>query len=298
MEPVIPEGALSQSTKDFLAGVSGGVAQVLVGQPFDCVKVRLQSQSNVSPIYNNALDCVKKISKNEGLAAFYKGTVLPLLGIGFCVSIQFTTFEYCKRFFSRDGTPVTMPQYYVSGAISGLANSFLVGPVEHVRIRLQIQTGKNVLYHGPWDCIKKISSQYGLSGIMKGYNPTAAREAHGLGMYFLAYEALVKNTMAKHHLTDRSQIPGWKLCVFGAGAGYAMWLAAYPFDIVKSKIQTDGFLSKATYKNSWQCAKGIYTKAGLRGFYRGFVPVLVRAAPANAVTFYVYETVSQHIRHL
>ncbi|EPY51817.1 carrier with solute carrier repeats [Schizosaccharomyces cryophilus OY26] len=292
------EGTVSQSAKDFLAGASGGVAQVLVGQPFDCVKVRLQSQSIGSPLYDNVLDCVKKISKNEGVGAFYKGTVMPLLGIGFCVSIQFTTFEYAKRFFNRNGNPVPMPQYYVAGAISGLANSFLVGPVEHIRIRLQIQTGANKLYNGPLDCIKKISSQYGMKGIMKGFNPTAVREAHGLGVYFLTYEALIKHSMEKYQMKDRAEIPGWKLCAFGAACGYSMWVFAYPFDIVKSKIQTDGFLSKASYKSAWQCAKGIYASSGMMGFYRGFIPVLIRAATANAVTFYVYETVSQSVRHL
>lgn len=34
---------LSQPVKDILAGTTGGVAQVFVGQPFDIVKVRLQT---------------------------------------------------------------------------------------------------------------------------------------------------------------------------------------------------------------------------------------------------------------
>ncbi|EPX70656.1 carrier with solute carrier repeats [Schizosaccharomyces octosporus yFS286] len=292
------DGAFLQSAKDFFAGATGGIAQVLVGQPFDCVKVRLQSQSFGSPLYDNAIDCVKKISKNEGLGAFYKGTVTPLLGIGFCVSIQFATYEYTKRFFSRNGNPMSVPQFYTAGAISGLANSLLVGPVEHIRIRLQIQTDANKLYSGPLDCIRKISSQYGIKGIMKGFIPTALREGHGSGVYFLTYETLIKRSMEKHQLKDRSQIPGWKLCVFGAACGYSMWILAYPFDIVKSKIQTDGFSSKAIYKNAWQCAQGIYSTSGMKGFYRGFIPVIVRAAPVNAATFYVYETVSQSVRHL
>lgn len=33
---------LSQPTKDILAGTTGGIAQVLVGQPLDILKVRLQ----------------------------------------------------------------------------------------------------------------------------------------------------------------------------------------------------------------------------------------------------------------
>lgn len=37
--------------KDLFAGSIGGVAQVLTGQPFDIVKVRMQNQSITNPIY-------------------------------------------------------------------------------------------------------------------------------------------------------------------------------------------------------------------------------------------------------
>jgi hypothetical protein len=51
------------------------------GQPFDIVKVRLQTTSQ----YTSALDAATKIYKNEGPLAFYKGTLTPLIGIGACV---------------------------------------------------------------------------------------------------------------------------------------------------------------------------------------------------------------------
>jgi len=53
------------------------------GQPFDIVKVRLQT----STAYPNALSAAASIWKNEGSVAFYKGTLTPLLGIGACVSV-------------------------------------------------------------------------------------------------------------------------------------------------------------------------------------------------------------------
>ena len=50
--------------------------------PTDIVKVRLQTTSQ----YKGALDCATQIFKKEGPAAFYKGTLTPLIGIGACVS--------------------------------------------------------------------------------------------------------------------------------------------------------------------------------------------------------------------
>jgi solute carrier family 25 carnitine/acylcarnitine transporter 20/29 len=67
-----------ETMKELTAGSFGGVCQVLVGQPFDTVKVRLQT----SNLYSGVLDCASKTLKSEGLMGFYKGTLTPLLGVG------------------------------------------------------------------------------------------------------------------------------------------------------------------------------------------------------------------------
>lgn len=40
-----------------------------------------------------------------------------------------------------------------------------------------------------------------------------------------------------------------------------------------------------------QCLRDIYLKEGVKGFYKGTVPSLVKAAPQAAVTFAAYEFV-------
>lgn len=93
--------------------------------------------------------------------AFYKGTMMPLVGVGACVSIQFGVVEYVKRVFRQQSAhkhllhpaPLTSSQLYASGAAGGMANSVLAAPIEQVRIRLQTQ--KAALYNGPLDCMRK-----------------------------------------------------------------------------------------------------------------------------------------------
>jgi solute carrier family 25 carnitine/acylcarnitine transporter 20/29 len=60
-----------QTFKELFAGSVGGITQVLTGQPFDTVKVRLQTQPT-PPIYSGVSDCVKKIASQEGPFGFYK----------------------------------------------------------------------------------------------------------------------------------------------------------------------------------------------------------------------------------
>uniref|UniRef100_A0A1D1XJX6 Putative mitochondrial carrier C4G9.20c n=1 Tax=Anthurium amnicola TaxID=1678845 RepID=A0A1D1XJX6_9ARAE len=248
------------------------------------------------------LDCVRKTRK-EGLTAFYKGTTTPLVGVGACVSIQFLVFEFMKRLFNeRNGRSdqLTLSQWYQCGAAAGVAASFVFCPVEHIRTRLQIQTSpstisslnersQNKKYDGPIDCIRKIYSSHGIKGIYKGQLITMVREFHGAACYFLIYGSLMQRAMHKEN-KSRSELPNWKPCLYGAAAGYGMWCSIYPIDVIKSKIQTDGFLKeKRKYSSSFDCAKQILAKEGIKGFFRGFGTCMLRAGPVNASSFVAFE---------
>ncbi|KAI7852790.1 mitochondrial carrier with solute carrier repeats [Circinella umbellata] len=289
-ELVSETSGVVQSLKDCAGGTVGGILQVLVGQPFDTVKVRLQTQSITNPVYKGMMDCVRQTHQKEGFRGFYKGTTTPLVGIGACVSIQFVAVEYMKRRFTQDnkGQPLTNGQLYLAGATGGIANSIVSGPVEHIRTRLQVQTS-GTGYSGPIDCIRQIYRSHGIQGIYKGQGITMAREFQGYGAYFFAYEWLVRRSMEKKGLTSRAELPSWEVCLYGAGAGYAMWLTIYPMDAVKSKLQTDGFGAARKYSSAMDCVKKTLAVEGAGGFFRGIGPCLLRAAPSNAATFMGFE---------
>lgn len=59
---------LTRAAKDFTAGWIGGMAQVLSGQPFDTIKVRLQTQSTAE----GPLQCLQRTLKTEGIAGLYR----------------------------------------------------------------------------------------------------------------------------------------------------------------------------------------------------------------------------------
>ncbi|CCH58455.1 hypothetical protein TBLA_0A06630 [Henningerozyma blattae CBS 6284] len=276
--------------KDLLAGTAGGIGQVVVGQPFDTTKVRLQTSKTPT----TALHVLRDLFKNEGPLALYKGMLTPLVGAGACVAVQFGTNEALKRFFrhqNADGrVNLHLWQYYLCGLGGGIANAFLACPMEHVRIRLQVQkapiNAKNVTdaithFNGPLDCINQLWAR---GALMRGLPAMLIRAGHGLGVYFLTYEALVA-----HSGVPRKELPAWKSCLYGGCAGSMLWLAVYPLDVVKSVIQTDS-LNKPRYSdNIWKVAKQLYSYGGSKAFFRGFGPTMLRAAPANGATFCAFE---------
>ncbi|KAK8007383.1 hypothetical protein PG989_001373 [Apiospora arundinis] len=290
-------GGSLDTAKDLFAGATGGVAQVLIGQPFDIVKVRLQTTTQ----YKSALDAAKSIYTHEGPRAFYKGTLTPLIGIGACVSIQFGAFGAAKRYFETANAAagkkdLSYTQYYAAGAFAGLANSVISGPIEHVRIRLQTQPhGEGRLYSGPIDCVRKLSAHQGiLGGLYRGEAVTLMREAQAYGMWFMSFEWMMNSHAARNNI-DRKEVPAYMVAWYGGLAGEALWLGSYPFDVIKSKMQTDGFGKDQKYKTMRDCFAQTYRAEGMRGFWKGLAPTLLRAMPVSAGTFAVVEATMRAI---
>ncbi|KAJ5923166.1 hypothetical protein N7454_008411 [Penicillium verhagenii] len=307
-EDIQKGGGALRTIKDLASGAAGGMAQVLLGQPFDIVKVRLQTTTQ----YSSALDCATQIFKKEGPAAFYKGTLTPLIGIGACVSLLPSAFpnSHCAAAGERaiwslpPGPPeaggteskkyangtLSYAQYYMAGSFAGVTNSVLSGPIEHVRIRLQAQPhGSGRLYSGPVDCVKKISAHQGaLRGLFRGQAVTVLREAQAYGTWFMAFEYMM-NQDAKRNNVKREDIGAVKVATYGGLAGEALWLSSYPLDVVKSKMQTDGFGADQKFASMRDCFKKTYAIEGLAGFWKGIGPTLLRAMPVSAGTFVVVE---------
>ncbi|KAF2096533.1 mitochondrial carrier protein-like protein [Rhizodiscina lignyota] len=294
LEPEVQ--GFARTVKDLFAGACGGIAQVLIGQPFDIVKVRLQTTQQ----YKSALDCAKQIWVNEGALAFYKGTLTPLVGIGACVSVQFGGFHYARRQFearnaAKDPSKpptLTYGEYYAAGAFAGITNTVLSSPIEHVRIRLQTQPhGAARLYNGPLDCIRKLSAHEGvMRGLYRGTSVTLLREAQAYGVWFLTYEYLMNADAVRNNI-KREEISTLKVAFYGGLAGEALWLGSYPFDVIKSKMQTDGFGADMRFKSMRDAFKQTWAAEGMAGFWRGIGPTLLRAMPVSAGTFATAEVV-------
>jgi hypothetical protein len=72
--------AFASQVRSFAAGGFGGLCAVVVGHPFDLVKVRLQTAER--GVYSSALDVVRKSVARDGLRrGLYAGVSAPLVGV-------------------------------------------------------------------------------------------------------------------------------------------------------------------------------------------------------------------------
>ncbi|XP_078155985.1 mitochondrial substrate carrier family protein [Carex rostrata] len=301
--------------KDLTAGTVGGAAQLIVGHPFDTIKVKLQSQPVPSPgqppKYSGAIDAVKQTLAAEGPRGLYKGMGAPLATVAAFNAVLFTVRGQMEALVrSEPGVPLTVNQQFVCGAGAGIAVSFLACPTELIKCRLQAQsafasvaattsgpTGAGtataamaapgpVKYSGPMDVARHVlKSEGGARGLFKGLVPTLAREVPGNAIMFGVYET-IKQYLAGG--SDTSSLGRGSLMFAGGLAGGSFWMIVYPTDVVKSVIQVDDY-KNPKYNGSISAFRKILASEGVKGLYKGFGPAMVRSVPANAACFLAYE---------
>lgn len=219
---------------DFYCGLVAGWSQVLIGQPFDFIKTKIQSSSTGN---YNIYEIAKQIKDQHGLTGFYRGSSSLLFGFGFTIGTEFLVFEYSKRkLFSIlhcDGpfetAKLKLWEICMAGVTVGLTTSFIYCPVEYAKIQKQM---KSSMSQGSLTLLFQEIYSNGLRNIFKGYSATLSRESIGSGFYFGTYESIVRALTKK-----REEATSWQFFLAGGMAGVSYHIVAYPFDTIKTNMQ-------------------------------------------------------------
>uniref|UniRef100_A0A3P9I8J3 Mitochondrial basic amino acids transporter n=1 Tax=Oryzias latipes TaxID=8090 RepID=A0A3P9I8J3_ORYLA len=267
---------------DFLAGCFGGAAGVLVGHPFDTVKVRLQVQPVDKPLYRGTYHCFQSIIRQESVLGLYKGIGSPMMGLTVINAIVFGVHGNTMRFLEED-TPTNQ---FFAGAAAGAIQCVVCCPVELAKTRMQMQgigekKASRKTYRSSLDCLVHIYRQEGVRGVNRGMVTTLIRETPGFGAYFWSYDVLTRSLGCEPD--SRFIIP--KLLFAGGMAGIASWIVTYPADVIKSRLQMDGAGGVQRYSSIMDCVRQSIGKEGYMVFTRGLTSTLLRAFPVNATTF-------------
>ena len=294
-----------RTAKDSAAGLLSAVSQTVVGQPFNTVKVRMQVASG--PPLDGPLSLAASILRSEGVGGFYRGALPMLLGQQVTNITLFATYQQVRRFLEPDyafvgsrrrhsNTCGSHSSIAAAGFVAGIANSFILCPVELVTVRLQVQSmGRPsrasgvqcTNYRGPVDCLRQVIAQEGLARVFTGLRPTMAREAVGVTCWFSAYEAARRNFQQR---TGADPV-GWQVAVCGTAGGVSFWSVAFPLDVAKSRLQTQGPTSVRLYTGVIDCLGCVVREEGVSALYSGYSTAVVRAAFVGAAVFSTYETV-------
>lgn len=277
--------------KNFLAGGFSGITAISVGQPFDTIKVRLQTQplpqQGQKPLYQGALDCTLKTIRNDGIRGLYKGMTVPLMAATPIFAVSFFGYNLGKKLQQKSpGETLTGAQIFAAGMLSGVFTSTLVTPGDRIKCILQVQTASAgpKLYSGPFDVAKALLKQGGVSSFYKGMCATLLRDIPGGGIFYLTY-VLIRRTLAPEG--QENDLSPLRIMIAGGISGVVSWSVALGPDVMKSKIQT---APEGKYPHGIRSVfMDILRNEGPRAFLKGGVPLLLRAFPANSACFLGYE---------
>ena len=265
----------------FFAGAVSGVCAVLVSQPFDIVKVRLQNSGG------NDLKVLSNIVKFEGILSLWRGCGISIIGSSIGNSVSFGVVENAKSHLmkGRNGQ-LTGYEHMICGAYSGAACAFISTPTESIRIKLQTQISGHKDYVRAKDLILQSVRKGGPLSLYKGFSTTFIREVFGDAAYFYVYQMLPRYLFGGNENTEDRSL--FHIMLSGGFAGIAYWTIIYPVDTIKSRLQADSIF-KPKFKNAFDCFSKTVEESGVAQLYKGYLLCILRAFPINVALILGFE---------
>ena len=295
---------MRRDIKELVAGGFGGTLQCIVGHPFDLMKVRLQSQSQLGTNYTNMFDMIKVTARHEGFRGFFAGMSLPFYCSGGLNAALFSingTMKrlVCKQIGADKVSDLKLKHIIFSALLTAPIYALFVAPIELVKNRLQIQSySLKKVYNGPADCIFRTVRYGGLTALFAGYSATVIMRTLGLPAYLSTFNVTKRHLIEEHEMSSQTSA-----LIGGCTAGASFWLVCFPADSIKTVMQNHGAALLHNKKKEKTCGipqqkfniltaikeiyvnKNTYGRASIRNFYRGLQPCLIRSIPANGVVF-------------
>lgn len=331
----------SSAVIDFVAGGISGTAAKLIEYPADTVKTRMQSGFYEG---KNALQVCRDIIRKEGaMRGFYSGVAMPVVGCAAECAVAFSVFNYTTDFlvnsplfaafaFHKNKDEHSYDVVGLSAAMSGVANGFLLTPVEVVKCRCQTNPKK---YPDVRQCVKVSVRDEGWKCLTSGVGGTLAREIPGSIGFFLTIELVMKNIFSQYRMTHeevrllhlqaqqqqlqqqlqpvlhhhhahheqhhesfvipgelKENTPWYVRPICGGLAGFGLVGLPFPADTVKTVMQITPEYAKMGFVAT---GRDLVKKSGWKVLFRGMPITMLRAFPANAAVFSTYDLASSYL---
>merc|ERR1719160_1122907 len=83
-----------------VAGFLAGCGSVVLTQPQDCVKSRMQGEE-AKKMYKGTVDCAMQMFKSEGPAVFFSGTIPRMVQVGMTTGISFAIIPVISKLLNK-----------------------------------------------------------------------------------------------------------------------------------------------------------------------------------------------------
>ncbi|XP_010729021.2 mitochondrial thiamine pyrophosphate carrier [Larimichthys crocea] len=295
------QGVAHSPEEAALAGSAAGMVTRALISPFDVLKIRFQLQietvSSRRPVgkYSGLFQASRCIYSEEGLSAFWKGhTPAQLLSICFG-AVQFASFEFLTEVVHKTTAydSQTAGVHFVCGGLAACSATVVCQPLDTLRTRFAAQ-GEPKVYSNLRRAVSTMCRSEGVLTFYRGLSPTLMAVFPYAGLQFFSYNVF-KKLLAPPPKAGNSG-GNLRSLICGSGAGVISKTITYPFDLFKKRLQVGGFEAARlhfgqvrSYRGLLDCMTQIAKEEGVRGFFKGLSPSLVKAALSTGFTFFWYE---------
>ncbi|KAH9663006.1 Folate transporter 1 [Citrus sinensis] len=304
------------------AGAIAGFATVAAMHPLDVVRTRFQvNDGRVSnlPTYKNTAHAILTISRLEGLRGLYAGFSPAVLGSTLSWGLYFFFYGRAKQRYSKNGKEKLNTGHHLASSaeagalVSALLPFLSLGKAEVQSISPRID-GRYKVANVSGRLLVPVVKPPGV--YQRFWNPAymVGRVSHG-AIQFTVYEELRKvivdfKSKRRKQNPDRANnlLNSADYAILGGSSKIAAMLLTYPFQVIRARLQVQFmfrvcvFVQRPSgngiprYVDSWHVIRETARFEGLRGFYRGITPNLLKNVPASSITFIVYENVLNFLK--
>eukprot|EP00611_Tribonema_gayanum_P006405 TRINITY_DN156_c0_g1_i2.p1 TRINITY_DN156_c0_g1~~TRINITY_DN156_c0_g1_i2.p1 ORF type:complete len:863 (-),score=317.71 TRINITY_DN156_c0_g1_i2:471-3059(-) len=186
---------------EVLAGAGAGASQVVITNPLEITKIRLQMQGETATLMRaagkplarqfSAIEIVREL----GPIGLYRGASACFLRDVPFSGIYFPAYAAAKRWLAAgaEGGELQAHHLLVAGAMAGVPAASLTTPADVIKTRLQVVAREGeATYRGISDCAAHIVRTEGVSALFKGAGMRVFRSSPQFAVTLWAYELLHK----------------------------------------------------------------------------------------------------------
>jgi len=288
-------------------GIAGAISRTITA-PTDRIKTLMQtgqgvplrppglSKSELKQKYgafnfrrDGMIEAIKYIYSDGGIKGFWRGNGVNVIKVIPDEALKFAINVTIKERLSANPSKPTLMEHILSGAICGAVTQIFIYPLEVIKTRMTVAT------RGEWssiaECIRYTSKQ-GFLAFYKGFIPNVAGIIPFQGTYFGLFFYLVDLYTHEH----KSKPSPHTQFIYSLLASSLAVLLSYPFNLVRTKLQTQGVNGRALlYTGTIDCFEKTIEHEGFKGLYRGLMPNYLKALPSLSISLVLVKTISDFL---
>lgn len=259
------------------AGAFAGVISRTATAPLERLKLLLQTSSQRDvPLMSRITNILSK----EGVRSFWRGNLANCLKVAPAKALKFASYEQVKNVVCKNPKRATVVEnFFAAGSVS-LVTGIGVFPLDTLKTRLSVMSTKQTVSQAALDLYKI----HGVRGFFFGVVPSMMSSVPFSGMNMAVFMKGKQVYKDRYMYNELQPLPAHACVIMSVVSTLSAQLVAYPLYCIKANLQAG-----EGNRNLIGEIRRVVSQKGFLGLYSGLSMNFIKALPAVAVTFTVYE---------